>query len=213
MSPLTVVVVPAAPADLEEVAGLVADAFAGEPQVAALLGTGAAETPDARRRRVHLYRAELLRPLAEGTVDLARDPDDGALLGAAVWHGPHPSAGSGLHALRAVPDHLRAFGLAGVPRALSAQRAFERARPRAPHWYLEAVGVAPAGQGRGVGRTLLQHRLDRVDAAGEPSYLESSSPRTTPLYRRLGFFPLGPVRGLPSTEAPLAMWRPATPRR
>ncbi|MEH3075532.1 MAG: GNAT family N-acetyltransferase [Quadrisphaera sp.] len=208
----TVAVVPAAPADLPEAADLLADAFAGEPQVAALLGAGTADTPDARRRRVHLYRAELVRPLAEGTVDLARDPDGGALLGVAVWHAPRPAGGGVLHALRALPDHLRAFGASGVPRALSAQRAFGRARPRSPHWYLEAVGVAPAGQGRGVGRALLQHRLDRVDEAREDSYLESSSPRTTPLYRRLGFVPLGPVRGLPSREAPLGMWR-VSPRR
>lgn len=203
-------VVPAAPADLDAAAALLADAFEGEPQVAALVG----RRRDARRRRFHLYRAELAGPVAEGTVDLARDPGDGALLGVAAWHGPRVSGGgavgalrSALGALRAVPDHLRAFGVTGLARALAAQRAFARARPRTPHWYLEAVGVAPAGQGRGVGRALLQHRLDRVDAAGRPAYLESSSPRTTPLYRRLGFVPLGPVRGLPSAEPPLAMWR------
>lgn len=200
----TPLVVPAAPADLDAAAGLLAEAFEGEPQVAALLGG----RRDARRR-FHLYRAELARPVADGSVDLARDPESGALLGAAAWHGPHLRTLGALDALRAAPDHLRAFGLGGVPRALAAQRAFDRARPHAPHWYLEAVGVAPAGQGRGVGRALLQHRLDRLDAAGEAAYLESSSPRTTPLYRRLGFVPLGPVRGLPSAEPPLAMWRPA----
>jgi GNAT superfamily N-acetyltransferase len=205
-------VVPAAPADLDAAAALLADAFEGEPQVAALVG----DRPDARRRRFHLYRAELARPVAEGTVDLARDPGNGALLGVAAWHGPHPAAGPAavlsVRSVRSVLDHLRAFGVTGLGRALAAQRAFGRARPRTPHWYLEAVGVAPAGQGRGVGRALLEHRLERIDARGGAGYLESSSPRTTPLYRRLGFVPLGPVRGLPSAEPPLAMWRPATPR-
>ena len=209
-----VVVVPAAPADLAEAAALLAAAFEHEPQVGALLQH---RTP-LRRRAEHLYRALLVAgPLRRGTVDAARDTADGRLLGVALWVEPRRGgalveagrAAAGL--LRGLPEHLRAFRGVDLRHPLAVLGAFERARPRVPHWYLEAVGVAPAGQGRGVGGALLRHRLALADAAGEPAYLESSSPRTGALYRRLGFVPLGRVAAFAGGGGPVGMWRPVTP--
>ncbi|HEV7158081.1 MAG TPA: GNAT family N-acetyltransferase [Caulobacteraceae bacterium] len=59
--------------------------------------------------------------------------------------------------------------------------------PTEPHWYLAAIGVDPARQGRGLGSALLKHALRFCDAQGLPAYLESSNPKNLPLYERHGF--------------------------
>ena len=44
------------------------------------------------------------------------------------------------------------------------------------HWYLMAIGVSPAAQGRRLGSALLAHTLAAADAAGAPAYLEATEP-------------------------------------
>jgi len=61
------------------------------------------------------------------------------------------------------------------------------AHPDEPHWFLPAIGVDPARQGRGVGAALMSHSLAGCDADGTVAYLESSNPRNVPFYERLGF--------------------------
>ena len=63
----------------------------------------------------------------------------------------------------------------------------ERFHPKAPHWYLWAIGVDPRRQGQGLGSALLKHTLAECDARGDIAYLESSSPKNVPLYERHGF--------------------------
>ena len=78
--------------------------------------------------------------------------------------------------------------------------------PSDPHHYLMLLGVVPARQGTGVGSALLRAVLDIADAAGEPAYLEATTPQNRALYERHGFEVTreSPRRGLP---APWAMWR------
>ena len=59
--------------------------------------------------------------------------------------------------------------------------------PAEPHWYLPLIGVTPSHQGKGYGSILLEHAAARCDREGLPAYLESTSPRSVPLYRRHGF--------------------------
>ena len=59
--------------------------------------------------------------------------------------------------------------------------------PRGPHWYLPLIGVRPSHQGRGYGSILLEYAATRCDRERLPAYLESTSPRSVPLYRRHGF--------------------------
>lgn len=47
--------------------------------------------------------------------------------------------------------------------------------------------MAEASQGRGIGARLLHVTLDRLDALGAPSYLETLNPRSVPFYERLGY--------------------------
>lgn len=70
----------------------------------------------------------------------------------------------------------------------------ESYRPREPHWYLVLLGVDALHQGSGLGSALLRHALQQWDRQHQPSYLWSSNPRNTSLYRRLGFEPIGTVQ-------------------
>jgi GNAT superfamily N-acetyltransferase len=54
-------------------------------------------------------------------------------------------------------------------------------------WYLDAVGVEPSRQGRGVGGALIRHGLDAAREAGVDAFLETGVARNVPYYERLGF--------------------------
>jgi len=59
--------------------------------------------------------------------------------------------------------------------------------PAEPIAHLDAVGVEPAAQGRGVGSALIVFGLDRARDSGHSVFLETGSPRNVPLYERHGF--------------------------
>jgi GNAT superfamily N-acetyltransferase len=81
---------------------------------------------------------------------------------------------------------LRALGTRTFA-SLRALDAIERHHPKEPHWYLAVLGTDPPAQGNGLGAALLRSRLDRCDAEGLPSYLESSKERNVPYYERFGY--------------------------
>lgn len=93
-------------------------------------------------------------------------------------------------------------------RALQAMDRLEKRHPRAPHWYLQAIGTDPPHQGKGFGGILLRHRLSVVDAAGLPAYLEASRESNVPLYENFGFAVTGEIR-MPDGPTLYPMWRPA----
>jgi GNAT superfamily N-acetyltransferase len=70
----------------------------------------------------------------------------------------------------------------------------DRYHPREPHWHLPLIGVDPAAQGLGYGSALLDRMLATCDRDRKPAYLEATSPRNVPLYKRHGFVPLGEIR-------------------
>jgi GNAT superfamily N-acetyltransferase len=59
--------------------------------------------------------------------------------------------------------------------------------PGEPCWFLDAVAVAPAAQGRGLGRALVTHGVELAWADGCPAFLETGTPRNVPFYQSLGF--------------------------
>ncbi|MEM7540622.1 MAG: N-acetyltransferase [Pseudomonadota bacterium] len=65
--------------------------------------------------------------------------------------------------------------------------AMARYVPQDPCWYLPAIAVDPATQGKGIGTALMAYALERVDEGGTPAYLESSNPRNVQLYEGFGF--------------------------
>lgn len=56
-----------------------------------------------------------------------------------------------------------------------------------PHWYLMVLGVDPAHHRRGHGSTLVAHGVQRADAAGLPTYVETESGPNVAFYEALGF--------------------------
>ena len=67
-----------------------------------------------------------------------------------------------------------------------------------PHFYLEAVGVEPLHQGKGLGRALVQAGLSRADELNVPCYLETHNPTNLGFYVSLGFNIVGSKQAFPS---------------
>ena len=110
--------------------------------------------------------------------------------GAALWLRP------GVH-----PDEKRLVELIESTAAPDAREAggaiFEQMakyHPEEVHWYLPLIGVDPAHQGNGHGDALMQYALEHIDREKVPAYLEASSPRNIPFYRRHGFEQLGTIQ-------------------
>ena len=66
--------------------------------------------------------------------------------------------------------------------------------PSEPHWHLPLMGVDPLKQSKGFGSALMQHALVQCDRDNKLAYLESSSPRSVPFYKRHGFELLGTIQ-------------------
>lgn len=110
--------------------------------------------------------------------------------GAAIWippgaeHTPEMAEASGLARL---PETIGAEAAGRFNRVVGyAEAAHHRAMP-IPHWYVMVVGVAPAFQGQGYGRALLQPILDRAETDGVPCYLETTSRITSASTNDSGF--------------------------
>ena len=54
-------------------------------------------------------------------------------------------------------------------------------------WYLSIVGILPAWQNRGLGKTLVEATLVEADQAGVDTFLETFVVRNEPFYERLGY--------------------------
>jgi len=92
--------------------------------------------------------------------------------------------------LALIPAFARVSGASRIGQLLRVfgelEKRHERHAPD-PHYYLHVIGVAPEHQGRGLGRSLMQPMLARLDTERKPAYLETHKPRTLPFYERLGF--------------------------
>lgn len=107
--------------------------------------------------------------------------------------------------LRLVPSTLPLLGT-NLPRAARWMQLVEAVHPREPHWYLAVLGTDPPSQGKGKGSAVMAPVLQRCDAEGLPSYLESSKEANVAFYVRHGF---EVTRVIEELGAPplFAMWR------
>lgn len=192
--------------DLISVADDLSDAFAGDVMFDWFLRADA-RRDEARRRFFRL----LITEMAWGTARIDRPSGGGA---AAVWMpfsavGPTPI----LDELRALPTLLHATGLARFGRLLAVRADMDKHHPmERPHAYLWFLGVTHEAQGHGVGSALLRVACARLDAAGEPAYLETQTERNLALYRRHGFDVISEHRPRPDAPPLWSMWRePRTP--
>jgi len=109
---------------------------------------------------------------------------------AAVWLLP-ASEEQTVSAAQAKTEFLAT--LLGPKGAANYHRIIEFMAPRAQAivsvsaWYLSIIGVSPGGQGRGVGRRLVEPTLAEADHVGAACYLETFSPHNLRFYERLDF--------------------------
>ena len=123
--------------------------------------------------------------------------------GISIWLGPKHTRLLPLGVLRAglflfpfKVSHLelkRSIMLAQVSNQLHRQAV------STPHFYLEAVGVEPLRQGKGLGRALVQAGLSRADELNVPCYLETHNPTNLGFYLSLGFNIVGSKQAFPSS--------------
>jgi ribosomal protein S18 acetylase RimI-like enzyme len=115
--------------------------------------------------------------------------DSSGIIGVALWMPPGTFPLSLGRKARMAPALLQA--------ALSARGAFpafarvgatlEKVHPHDSSWYLQAMGVHPRAQRRGVGKQLLSPTLALADESGLPCHLHTSDPANIEYYERFGF--------------------------
>jgi GNAT superfamily N-acetyltransferase len=196
---------PATSADVKKLAAIMAQAFYDDPPLTWLL-----PNPGTRLARItSMFRTVIrIESLRYGGVDIAWG--GGKILGGAIWLPPGHWQPGFREQIQAVPNYARAMTATWI-RAARYGRALEVAHPKEPHWYLKAIGVDPAWQGRGVASLLLRSRLKRCDRDRQPAYLETGQPTAVRLYERFGFRRMGTVDMPEGAPVTTAMWRvPAT---
>ena len=116
--------------------------------------------------------------------------------------------------LKMIPALLSFAGLRGISRVNAFRKAADAHHPKAkPHFYLMTIGVDPRFQGQGLGSALLEANLNHIDAKALPAYLESSSAKNVPLYRRHGFEVVSEFRARADAPPLWGMWREARGRQ
>jgi GNAT superfamily N-acetyltransferase len=138
--------------------------------------------PRPRSPARELYAIYLQLALRFGEVWMAEDAS-----GAAAWTRSDTQAAQATTCTRKGSTPTSAGCSATVRGGAAAEELIAPHRSGEPHWRLEAVGVVPAAQGRGIGRKLVEPVLGRCDALRRPAALETSSADNVRLYRRLGF--------------------------
>lgn len=187
---------PAQPDEWRTLGHVLGAAFVEDPVSQWTLGTPAAIEATFAALGRHVY-------LPRGACTLAGE------LGGAMWLRPGGSKTIPPLATAALAlDLLRLSGPARVRRGLAVDAAMSGRRPKAPHFYLFAVGILPAARGQGLGRALIGEMTAEADAAGLPCWLENSNPRNEPLYRGLGFEPVETFAPAPGCPPLTTMLRP-----
>jgi GNAT superfamily N-acetyltransferase len=186
-------------ADASAVVGTLAAAFAGDP----VWGTWACgDAPD----RVGLLEV-FWKPWVDAGLkyDGFRMAPDASVVSGWVPPGVHETDDEDEAAIEAVTLRLFAERAALL---LEAYGLFEANRPAEPHWYLSLLATHPAHRGQGLGMRMVADLLEPIDAAHQPTYLESTNPANDARYESVGFLRHGSFT-LPEGPTVTTMWRPA----
>ena len=166
-------------------AGVMARAFAEAPRFRFLVPSAAQ-----RPAKLRWYWGASIRAsvLSGGVVHVVRDEARGAVRGVTIWDPPQQGGHSALTLVRsglwAAPVRL---GISAHRRKRSLGRELNALGSPQPCWYLNAIGVEPSVQGKGLGTALLRFMLERVDEDALPSFLDTSVPDNLGYYERFGF--------------------------
>ncbi len=183
--------------DRRQIVDLLTRAFADDPPVTWAF-------PDAQRFSAHFGR--FVEAFAGAAFDMGTAHCIGGQVGAALWL--PPGAHSDDEALAALFEEATPADRRDDLYALFEQMG--QFHPTEPHWHLALIGVDPAMQGRGLGSRLLEATLAVCDGAGQPAYLEATTPRNVALYERYGFERTGTIQ---AGTSPLVVPMVRPPRR
>lgn len=179
---------PATTEDADEMARILSAAFLQDPVWGPLF-------PDPARRdaQTRVYWRFMVDEALRHPESLVLEGESGALRAVSVWLPPGADevAADAHDAYEAMVAGL--LGPEAAPAMLRSGELFGAARPTEPHAYLTLLAVAPEARGGGFGMALLRAGLDRFDAGGVPTYLESSNPANDARYERLGYAPYAVV--------------------
>jgi GNAT superfamily N-acetyltransferase len=191
---------PAGPHDVDGVVETITLAFRHDP----VWGPALAAPDDAEEHLRSYWRMYVAGALRHGTVFVGRDAAT-----ASLWIPPGETEFS--------PEQESALREL-VDRALAPERAkalyelwdhFEENHRRdEPHAYLSLLATRPDFAGHGYGQAHLATDLARWDAAGVPTYLESSNPANNHRYERQGYVRVGQFETILGAAVVTTMWRP-----
>jgi ribosomal protein S18 acetylase RimI-like enzyme len=174
------------------------DAFLDDP-----VSCWSSPHPGARRKMLRSFFAAYLK--AKQKYDLVWTDED--LTGAALWWPPGKWKNTISEDLALFPSMMRPRLFARAAMVGYGLNRTERLHPEKPdHFYLAAIGVAQAGQGRGIGSALMKPVLEICDRDGVPAYLEASKFENVAYYTRRGFRLTGETT-LPRGPTVYLMWR------
>jgi ribosomal protein S18 acetylase RimI-like enzyme len=166
--------------DIPAIKQMLARAFEDDPYMAWLIPQDKGRTERAQR----LFGV-FLQPLTMPGGLVYTTPERS---GAALWRSPQPTHTIDTKTLlRTLLDMVRVSGVRHFWSKSKAGSAIESLRPKRPHYYLYALGVEPALQGRGIGSALMQPVLQICDAEQAPAYLETYTELGLRFYQNHGF--------------------------
>lgn len=82
---------------------------------------------------------------------------------------------------------LQAVGLGNISKTLKREKLISSIQPKIQMSYLWFIGVDPVEQSRGIGSKLLQEVIDYSNSDNRPIYLETSTVKNLPWYKKFGF--------------------------
>ena len=195
------------PNDTKGATLVLARAFSNSPVYAAVL-RGDTDA-DRERTLMRVKRGFVASVVRHGECRAVRDEDK--IIGVTVIHAP------GQYPLSFRDEIVQATGCAttgpvAIMRFLKISAYMRERHLKGPHYYLFAIAVDPAFQGRGIGKALLAELHERADARKMPCYLETEKPLNVKLYESVGYRVVTDedLPGLPSGVRMWTMVRPAS---
>jgi GNAT superfamily N-acetyltransferase len=206
----------ATPADIPELAAMLARAFADDP-----IAEWACPPDSLRGQMLERFHATRVRQLlAHQEIWITTERRS-----AALWAPPKRWRLTPLEDAQLGRGMLHPRLIWRLPLIAGGLYGIERKHPHAPaHWYLAVLGTDPSFQGQGLGSAVLAPVLEQCDSdgvaaypesskeeeprmqGGTPAYLESSKESNISFYERFGFKVIGEYR-LPGGPKVWPMWR------
>lgn len=82
---------------------------------------------------------------------------------------------------------LSAVGIKNIKKTLAREGMINKMHPKEPMYYLWFIGVDPEHQNEGIGSILLDDIIEDSEHKGRPIYLETSTVKNLPWYKKFGF--------------------------